>query len=707
MFHIDNNSGVTVMPPVKSKFSDTPLFFTEGGNGVPPSWPGADWFNIVQSELLNILNEGGVVPDKKTSTQIHDALKNVFLTRVETPFVSPEMYGAEAAISATDTQALIDAFATAKAMGVSVKLSRLYKSASNITLTSFISDIFGLGQGQTGIIFDPGFGFVIDNSSITGTRKGMRIINTSLRTSGNRNATALKFTGTHSAKYGEQLKLTDVLFATDETGAFGWDCCVHLDKASQVFMDHCSMSGLDAVPTNCCIRLTNQSRDINFTNGCASDFLDFMDVTSGSEGVTVAFNHIIAGQRGIVCHDTGGNMIFVIGNHFNTSISAVELGEGTGAGSNHCKISDNFCIVFNRTGDESTPYVGFNICSNYNVLSHNEVLLTGFTKDATHTRLRQNTGASRSAANNTVANPVSNGLTRGIVIASGAVNNQVYGNQRIGMTLANDIIDNGTNTRYWLLDSDTNAFLTSDIKLARLGVAGTRQIRAHTGLDTTVASGILRFIGGADGVANDAIAEITCRETVTKTIRPSTTNAYNCGVAGAAWAGGATQTAFTVTSDELHKTKPFMLAPGSMSFAVTSDTGVMESPQAHADADAILDAWAEVDFVQFKYLDRVEAKGNRARWHFGVIAQRAIEAFARHGLDAFEFGFACYDKWESSDAVLDDETGDVITPAISAGSKYGIRYEEALVLEVALQRRNSARLAARIEAIEILINKDV
>ncbi|WMB09601.1 tail fiber domain-containing protein [Enterobacter hormaechei] len=618
----------------------------------------------------------------------------------ETPFVSPEMYGALDTISAADTQALIDAFTAAKTMGVGVKLSRLYTCASNITLTAFISDVFGLGQGQTGIIFEAGLGIVVDNSSISGTRKAMRIVNTSLRTRGNRNATALKFTGTHTAKYGEQLKLTDVLFATDETGAFGWDCCVHLDKASQVFMDHCSMSGLGAVPTNCCIRLTNQSRDINFTNGCASDFLDFLDFTSGAEGVTVAFNHIIAGQRGIVSHDTGGNMIFVLGNHFNTSISAVELGEGTGLGSNHCKIANNFCIVYNKPGDESKPYVAFDICSNENVLSSNDVLLTGFTKDATHTRLRRNASATRSASNNTISNPISSGLTRGVVIATGAVNNQVFGNQRIGMTLANDIVDNGTNTKYWLLDSDNNAFLTGDIKLARPGMAGVRQLRVHTGLDTTTASGVLRFIGGADGVANDAIMESTFREVVTKTIRPSTTNAYSCGVSGAAWSGGFTQTAFTVTSDERSKTAPVEIT------------------------DAMLDAWSEVKWCQYKFLDRVEEKGEDARWHFGVVAQRAVEAFARYGLDAFEFGFACYDEWGDQDEVVQhyeatpdlyDANGElvqpgnaayseVISPAKKAGSKYGIRYEEAFALEAELQRRNHSRLLKRVEALEKMMH---
>lgn len=595
----------------------------------------------------------------------------------ETPFVSPEMYGAGTTPSLSDTQPLIDAFTAAKALGVSLKLSRLYRCSSNITLTNFISDVFGLGQGNTGIIFESGLGIVVDNSGISGTRKAMRIVNTSLRTRGVNNATAIKFTGTHTAKYGEQLKLTDVLFATDETGAFGWDCNIHLDRASQVFIDHCSLSGLDAVPTTCCIRLSNESRNVNFTNSCASDFTQFMDVTSGSEGVTVAFNHIIAGRRGIVSHDTGGNSICVVGNHFNTSLSVLELGEGTGNGSNHCKVSGNFCIVFNHPLDTSAPYTGFDICSNYNQLTANEVLLTGFTKpNVIHTRLRGNTGLTRFASNNTIANPLYNNLSQGVVVAAGATNNEIYGSARSSMNLSEDIVNSGTNTRYWILDSDFNAFLTGDIKLCRVGEASTRQIRAHSSGDSAVADGILRFIGGTPGLANDGIAEFTFRETATKVIRPSVGNTYTCGSSGSPWSGGFTQAAFTVTSDENYKTSPLSIT------------------------DAMLDAVSEVDLVMYKYTDRVEAKGpDGARWHFGAIAQRFVEAFARHGLDAHDYGFICYDEWESSEEVV-DEFGEVISPAVVAGSRYGIRYEEELILEAALQRRNYNRLLARLELLE-------
>ncbi|MGB7801431.1 phage tailspike protein [Buttiauxella sp.] len=276
---------------------------------------------------------------------------------------------------------------------------------------------------------------------------------------------------------------------------------------------------------------------------------------------------------------------------------------------------------------------------------------------------------------------------------------------------------------------------------------------------------------------------------VNKAIRPNAANALLCGTSTFPWSGGFTQTAFTVTSDEKCKTEPLVIT------------------------DAMLDAAAEVEWVQYQYLERVEAKGpDGARWHFGAIAQRYVEAFNCHGLDAHRFGFICYDEWEDQyiqvqtnvdvlvtktrtiiedvltkktrtvkrtvmttelrdtlvDAKLEDgtpikrvvkmpyqvpevtkvfifnEDGSPHTDEfgehlyswepvfedveesytervpteieesyteqaepeyesvlqVPAGSRYGIRYEEALVLEAALQRRNYQRVLERIEALE-------
>lgn len=72
MYALDNSSGVTVMPPVKNQQyqHDSPRWFTEGGNGIAPSYPGADWFNIIQAELLNLVRESGLTPNKSSLNQL-------------------------------------------------------------------------------------------------------------------------------------------------------------------------------------------------------------------------------------------------------------------------------------------------------------------------------------------------------------------------------------------------------------------------------------------------------------------------------------------------------------------------------------------------------------------------------------------------------------------------------------------------------------
>ena len=97
-----------------------------------------------------------------------------------------------------------------------------------------------------------------------------------------------------------------------------------------------------------------------------------------------------------------------------------------------------------------------------------------------------------------------------------------------------------------------------------------------------------------------------------------------------------------------------------------------------------------------------------------MIAQQAHAALARHGIDGFEYGLICYDKWDAVPAVYRDLTADEVLSGvypspqtkvlqdkgIEAGDRWGINYEEALALEARLQRRNYERLLLRIEALE-------
>ncbi|MCW9920736.1 phage tail protein [Escherichia coli] len=77
MFYIDNDSGVTVMPPVSAQRSAIVRWFSEGNGNNVITWPGMDWFNIVQAELLNTLEEAGIQPDKTKLNQLALSIKAI------------------------------------------------------------------------------------------------------------------------------------------------------------------------------------------------------------------------------------------------------------------------------------------------------------------------------------------------------------------------------------------------------------------------------------------------------------------------------------------------------------------------------------------------------------------------------------------------------------------------------------------------------
>ena len=155
----------------------------------------------------------------------------------------------------------------------------------------------------------------------------------------------------------------------------------------------------------------------------------------------------------------------------------------------------------------------------------------------------------------------------------------------------------------------------------------------------------------------------------------------------------------------------------------TINTSDEREKQAIADIpDTVLDAWEEVCFSEFKFNDAVVQKGDSARLHTGLIAQRIKEIFEKHSIDPFKYGLLCYDKWdghpdiyneydETIPAVYDEEGKTVsglrivhhkelVEKAVDAGDLYSIRYEEALCLEAAYQRRRADRIEARLAALE-------
>lgn len=138
---------------------------------------------------------------------------------------------------------------------------------------------------------------------------------------------------------------------------------------------------------------------------------------------------------------------------------------------------------------------------------------------------------------------------------------------------------------------------------------------------------------------------------------------------------------------------------------VYAGTGTINTSDARAKRQvgpidpAALRAMARIGFVQFKYTDAFERKGDEARWHYGVIAQQVKDAFEAEGLNAFDYGLLCYDEWNDQfEPVVAEREVESIGPdgqprtitetyhtgemklVRPAGNRYGVRYDELYAL---------------------------
>ena len=121
--------------------------------------------------------------------------------------------------------------------------------------------------------------------------------------------------------------------------------------------------------------------------------------------------------------------------------------------------------------------------------------------------------------------------------------------------------------------------------------------------------------------------------------------------------------------------------------------------------DEVIKAWREVDLIQYRWKEAVSEKSAGARYHTGLIAQSIIEAFAKHGLDAQDYGLICYDQWPETPETPPtlDANGAILEPGIEyqpAGERWGIRAEECLFIEAESNRRAITELMKRIDKLE-------
>jgi hypothetical protein len=158
---------------------------------------------------------------------------------------------------------------------------------------------------------------------------------------------------------------------------------------------------------------------------------------------------------------------------------------------------------------------------------------------------------------------------------------------------------------------------------------------------------------------NDASGELM-RVKGTGLVHPGADNTQDFGSSSYRWAEMFAGTGTINTSDEREKTEIADLDEAERRVA-TALKGLVK---------------------KFKYRDAIGIKGDDARIHVGVIAQEVVAAFGAEGLDATRYALLCYDEWDAVEEELNDD-GEVATPALEAGDRYGIRYDELLAFMIA------------------------
>lgn len=161
--------------------------------------------------------------------------------------------------------------------------------------------------------------------------------------------------------------------------------------------------------------------------------------------------------------------------------------------------------------------------------------------------------------------------------------------------------------------------------------------------------------------------------------KPSTDNTVSIGTAANRWSVVYAGTGAINTSDARQKQRVRTLTDAEHAVAVRCK-GLLRA---------------------FKFNDAVDKKGDKARIHFGVLAQDVKAAFEAEGLVAEDYAAFCYDEWgdEFVDHQPEYRDSEILGPdgeqqrvlikdawrekVRSAGNRYGVRYEQLLAFIIA------------------------
>ncbi|EAV2253164.1 hypothetical protein EXO78_06130 [Salmonella enterica] len=153
MYFVDNSTGVSVMPTPDAVFSTDPLWFTRGDSNNQPTYPGPDWMNSVQAEIMNVISAAGIALKKDDNTQLSQAISAIIASKIVAPPVtSVNGKTGDVTLVAADVQALPDTY-TAPVSSVNGKTGAVTLAAADVqalpdTYTAPVSSV----NGKTGAV---------------------------------------------------------------------------------------------------------------------------------------------------------------------------------------------------------------------------------------------------------------------------------------------------------------------------------------------------------------------------------------------------------------------------------------------------------------------------------------------------------------------------------------------------------------------------
>jgi hypothetical protein len=128
----------------------------------------------------------------------------------------------------------------------------------------------------------------------------------------------------------------------------------------------------------------------------------------------------------------------------------------------------------------------------------------------------------------------------------------------------------------------------------------------------------------------------------------------------------------------------------------TSDRNEKQDIEELSDAEKRVAVVAKGLMRKFRWKSKVAKKGDKARTHFGIIAQDLEDAFKAEGLDASKYAMFCSDTWwekeisvdaveadeekgiEAKDAYTYMDTKEEATEGYTEKTRLGVRYSELL-----------------------------